>query len=93
MTALPYRLRLVDWLYSKDNADFMAEILDQDNYLMGEVWSHESGLGLMFLWHDAPAYYEIYDEAKKLFPDAGKPLEDWIGAELAQSKETPEVHS
>lgn len=85
---MEFRLRYVDGLISKDEAVWMAEVLDDEGYLVCEVWNNGDNGGNFYVWHNGTARYGIEAQAIEDYPDSDAPMDDWIANLGTQRKTT-----
>ena len=77
-----FKVKVVTSLFSKDDADWMAEITDHDDYLVCEIWNNGDGGGNFYIWHDGVSRWGIEAEAVEKHPDADSPMDAWIEERL-----------
>jgi hypothetical protein len=82
-----YRLLDADWLLSNegDKAVWQAELVDDNNFLVCEVWNNGDDGGNFYVWHEMQTRWGLYDAVKAKYPDAEHPMDLWI-EELRNAK-------
>lgn len=75
-----YHLAPADWLLSNegDKAVWQAELLDDNNYLVCEVWNNGDDGSNFYVWHDMPARWGIHAEVSAKYPEAEHAMDVWI---------------
>lgn len=80
-------------------ADWRGHVLDENGYIVCEVWNNGDGAGNFYVWHNGEARWHIEDEALRAYTgddetkmeyyretDMVSPMDNWI-TELIREEE------
>lgn len=81
-----------------DLADWRGHLLDENHYILCEVWNNGDGGGNWYVWHDGEARWGIESQAVTEFPPASEvtgagktaatqlaPMDAWIAKVIGNS--------